>query len=143
MSLKTFAVRDEQVYSEYTAILKRNQRKIADDLDAYMRDVIKNHSTGNDQFKIDQWVSESDMKAVPAFNSKRETWQKYLPKLNPKELDEFKIQLEKISKSIPLTIEKPKESNEELKIYDGFIPRDEYNKGKQALNKKVINKKVM
>ena len=136
MSLKTFAVRDEQVYSEYTAILKRNQRKIADDLDAYMRDVIKNHSTGNDQFKIDQWVSESDMKAVPAFNSKRETWINYLPKLNPNELDEFKIQLEKINKSVPLTIENSEKYKNLFEI-DGFIPRNELNKGVQAYIKKL------
>ena len=137
MSLKTFTVRSEEVYNEYKKICVRNNTKISDDLDRYMRDVIKNHSTGNDQFKIDQWVKDIDMKAVPAFNSKRETWINYLPKLNPKELDEFKIQLEKISKSIPLTIEKPKESNEELKIYDGFIPREEYNKGKQAYIRKL------
>ena len=137
MSLKTFTVRNDEVYQEYTAILRRNQRKIADDLDAYMRDVIKNHSTGNDQFKIDQWVKDIDMKAVPAFNSKRETWTNYISKINPKELDEFKLQLEKISRSIPLTIEKPKESNEELKIYDGFIPRDEWDKGKQAYIRKL------
>ena len=54
-----------------------------------------------------------------------------------KELDEFKLQLEKISRSIPLTIEKPKESKDVLKIYDGFIPRDEWDKGKQAYIKKL------
>ena len=137
MSLKTFSVRSDEVYQEYVKICKRNGRKIADDLDSYMRDVIKNHSTGNDQMKIEQWVDNSNMKAVPAFNSKRETWINYLPKLNPKELDEFKLQLEKISKSIPLTIEKPKESNDVLKIYDGFIPRDEWDKGKQAYIRKL------
>ena len=142
MSLKTFAVRDEQVYSEYTAILKRNQRKIADDLHAYMLDVIKNHSTGNDQFKIDQWVSESDMKAVPAFNSKTETWQKYVEKINPKERQELKTQLDKIDSIIPLTVKKS-EKYENLFVLDGFIPRSELNKGEQELNKKVINKKVM
>ena len=136
MSLKTFTVRNDEVYQEYTAILRRNQRKIADDLDAYMRDVIKNHSTGNDQMKIEQWVDNSNMKAVPAFNSKRETWTNYISKINPKELDEFKLQLEKISRSIPLTIENSEKYKNLFEI-DGFIPRNELNKGVQAYNRKL------
>jgi len=136
VSLKTFSVRSDEVYQEYVKICKRNGRKIADDLDSYMRDVIKNHSTGNDQMKIEQWVDNSNMKAVPAFNSKRETWINYLPKLNPKELDEFKIQLEKINKSVPLTVENS-EKYENVVELNGFIPRNELNKGEQAYIRKL------
>ena len=136
VSLKTFTVRSDEVYNEYKKICVRNNTKISDDLDRYMRDVIKNHSTGNDQMKIEQWVDNSNMKAVPAFNSKRETWTNYISKINPKELDEFKLQLEKISRSIPLTIENSEKYKNLFEI-DGFIPRNELNKGVQAYIKKL------
>ena len=91
--IKTFAVRSEEVYQEYASICKRNGRKIADDLDSYMRDVIKNHSTGNDQFKITQWLDE-DIKAVPAFYSGHETWLKYHRKIDDKAFEDLSKQLE-------------------------------------------------
>ena len=91
--VKTFAVRSEEVYQEYASICKRNGRKIADDLDSYMRDVIKNHSTGNDQFKITQWVNE-DIKAVPAFFSGHEIWLKYHRKIDDKSFEDLSKQLE-------------------------------------------------
>ena len=94
-TVKTFAVRNEKVYHEYIAICKRNGRTIADDLDAYMKDVIKNHETGNDQFKIDQWVNE-DIKAVPAFFSKAQTWLKYHEKIGDTDFEELSKQLEVI-----------------------------------------------
>ena len=93
--IKTFAVRSEEVYQEYASICKRNGRKIADDLDSYMRDVIKNHSTGNDQFKITQWLDE-DIKAVPAFYSGHDTWLTYLRKIDDKAYEDLSKQLELI-----------------------------------------------
>ena len=130
-------VKDKDLWHKYVAICKRNGVDVGKDITAFIAETVRNHETGNDQMKIEQWVDNSNMKAVPAFNSKRETWTNYISKINPKELDEFKLQLEKISKSIPLTIEKPKESNDVLKIYDGFIPRDEWDKGKQAYIRKL------
>tara|TARA_Y100000310_G_C20116123_1_gene549344 strand:- start:158 stop:493 length:336 start_codon:yes stop_codon:yes gene_type:complete len=86
---------DDEIHKKYMAILKRNGRSLREDLTAYELDTIKNHATGNDQFKIDQWVNE-DIKAVPAFFSKAETWLKYHKKIDNKDFEELSRQLEVI-----------------------------------------------
>ena len=94
MSLtKTFAIRSEEVYEKYKAICIRNGRKISDDLDAYMKDVVKNHETGNDQFLLTQWVDEADMQAVPAFFTDNKKIREYYVNQSPEELNKIEVKI--------------------------------------------------
>ena len=82
--MKTFRFNHitEQELEEFHKICKRNTRTMSEDLEAYIKDTVKNHTTGNSQFKILQWFDNKDMRAVPAFNSTNETWQKYITTTN-------------------------------------------------------------
>ena len=86
---------EDEIHKKYMAILKRNGRSLRDDLTAYELDTIKNHETGNDQFKITQWLNE-DIKAVPAFYSGHDTWLTYLRKIDDKAYEDLSKQLELI-----------------------------------------------
>tara|TARA_B100000809_G_C14845305_1_gene426288 strand:- start:199 stop:672 length:474 start_codon:yes stop_codon:yes gene_type:complete len=141
-------VKDE-IHKKYMAILKRNGRSLRDDLTAYELDTIKNHETGNDQFKIDQWVDNYDMKAVPAFNSKNETWKNYVENTSLQNFNEIKlkyVQLGGIFSKIKTTkvIEKTGLTLKEWFDYDTpdallnyFVSRADRNKGIKGIAKKT------
>ena len=84
-SLKPFFLRTyrfnnvtKEELEEYVKILRRNNRTAGEDIESYIKDTVKNHTTGNSQFKIDQWADNKDMRAVPAFNSTNEEWLRYV-----------------------------------------------------------------
>ena len=81
MVLRTFNVKEEKLYKEYKKIMARNNLTVGQDLNQHIAETVKNHSTGNDQFMITQWLNESDMKAVPAFFSDNKKWKEYANKL--------------------------------------------------------------
>jgi hypothetical protein len=91
---KTFAIRSEEIYEKYKAICIRNGRKISDDLDAYMKDVVKNHETGNEQFLLTQWVDEADMQAVPAFFTENKKIRGYYVGQSDEELNKIEVKLQ-------------------------------------------------
>ena len=100
MVLRTFNA-IEEAYIEYKRIMTRNGITVGQDLNGHIAETVKNHSTGNDQFLIDQWVDESDMKAVPAFFSDNQKWKEYADKLTKHEFND----LEKKAMEITAVIE--------------------------------------
>ena len=149
-SVKTFAVRDISVYEEYKKICERNNIKMADDLYHYMLDVVKNHTTGNDQFKIDQWVDNFDMRAVPAFHSDKEIWKKYVEGTNYENLEAVKEQNERLTAilknvkkiqpkfdSKTLTLKEWFEYEVDDSLLNYFVSRADRNKGINAIAKKT------
>ena len=146
-SVKTFAVRDISVYEEYKKICQRNNVKISDDLYHYMLDVVKNHTTGNDQFKIDQWVDNFDMRAVPAFHSDSQTWKNYVEKTNYENLEAVKQQNErltaifshvkKVKGKTGLTLKEWFEYEVDDSLLNYFVSRADRNKGINAIAKKT------
>ena len=142
-------VKDE-IHKKYMAILKRNGRSLRDDLTAYELDTIKNHETGNDQFKLTQWVDNYDMKAVPAFNSKNETWKNYVENTSLQNFNEIKLkheQLGGIFSQIKTTQKGRKKNGLTLKewfeyespdaLLNYFVSRTDRNKGINAIVKKT------
>ena len=146
-SVKTFAVRDISVYEEYKKICERNNIKMADDLYHYMLDVVKNHTTGNDQFKIDQWVDNFDMRAVPAFHSDSKTWKEYVEKTNYENLEAVKEQNERLTAifknvkkkkgKVGLTLKEWFEYEVDDSLLNYFVSRKARQKGINAIIKKT------
>jgi len=101
MVLRTFNVNEEKLYKEYKKIMARNGTSVTKDLNGHIAKTVKNHTTGNDQFLIDQWVDEKDMKAVPAFFSDNQKWKEYANKLTKREFND----LEKKAMEIKWVIE--------------------------------------
>ena len=89
MVLRTFNVNEEKLYKEYKKIMARNNVTVGQDLNQHIAETVKNHTTGNDQFLISQWIDEKDMKAVPAFFSDNKIWKEYADKLTKHEFYEL------------------------------------------------------
>ena len=142
-------IKNKDLWRKYVAICKRNNRTVTEDLEAFIADTVKNHETGNDQFKIDQWVDNYDMKAVPAFNSKNETWKNYVENTSLQNFNEIKlkyVQLGGIFSKIKTTkvIEKTGLTLKEWFDYDTpdallnyFVSRADRNKGIKGIAKKT------
>ena len=116
-------IKNKDLWQKYVAICKRNNRTVTEDLEAFIADTVKNHETGNDQFKIDQWVDNYDMKAVPAFNSKNETWKNYVENTSLQNFNEIKLKHEQLGGifSQIKTTQKARKKNGELRA--GFDQR--------------------
>ena len=78
--IKTFRFNEitQEELEEFHKICKRNNRTMSEEIELKIRNTVKNHTTGNSQFKIDQWNDNKDMRAVPAFNSTNEEWSRYV-----------------------------------------------------------------
>ena len=84
----------DEIHKKYVSILKRNGRKLSDDLTYFEQDTIRNHETGNDQFKIDQWIDEKDMQAVPAFFTDNKKIRGYYVGQSDEELNKIEVKLQ-------------------------------------------------
>ena len=78
--IKTFRFNEitQEELEEFHKICKRNERTMSEEIELKIRNTVKNHTTGNSQYKIDQWTDNKDMRAVPAFNSTNEEWSRYV-----------------------------------------------------------------
>jgi len=143
-------IKNKDLWRQYVAICKRNNRTVTEDLEAFIADTVKNHETGNDQFKIDQWVDNYDMKAVPAFNSKNETWKNYVENTSLQNFNEIKLKHEQLGgifsqiRTTKMVIEKKGLTLKEWFDYDGldsltnyFVSRADRNKGIKGISKKT------
>ena len=143
-------IKNKDLWQKYVAICKRNNRTVTEDLEAFIADTVKNHETGNDQFKIDQWVDNFDMKAVPAFNSKNETWKNYVENTSLQNFNEIKSKHEQLGgifsqivftqKTIEkkgLTIKEWFEYEVDDSLLNYFVSRADRNKGINAIAKKI------
>ena len=70
-------------------------------LKQYLREIVlehaKDHGDGNPGFKLDQFIEDPEMKAVPAFFRNREDWQEYIEKLSGKDAEELLCQAQTIN----------------------------------------------
>ena len=140
-------IKNKDLWRQYVAICKRNNRTVTEDLEAFIADTVKNHETGNDQFKIDQWIDDYDMKAVPAFNSKNETWKNYVENTSLRNFNEIKLkhqQLGSIFSKVKkeqiktgLTLKEWFEYEVEDSLLNYFVSRADRNKGINAIAKKT------
>ena len=96
MVLRTFNVKEEKLYKEYKKIMARNNLTVGQDLNQHITETVKNHSTGNDQFMITQWLDKNDMKAVPAFFSDNQKWKEYANKLTKREFNDLEKKVREI-----------------------------------------------
>ena len=140
-------IKNKDLWRKYVAICKRNNRTVSEDMEAFISETVKNHETGNEQFKIDQWVDNFDMKAVPAFNSKDETWKNYAENTSTQNFDELKLkhqQLGSIFSKVKkeqiktgLTLKEWFEYEVEDSLLNYFVSRADRNKGINDIAKKT------
>ena len=134
--IKTFRFNDvsEEEFEEFHKICKRNNRTMSEEIELKIKNTVKNHTTGNSQFKIDQWSDNKDMRAVPAFNSTNEEWSRYVKITNLENFTALK--------------EKHKELGKILKVSEKhlnriFFPDDTYSQSitEMGFSLDIIDKK--
>ena len=118
-------IKNDEAWKEYVKICKRNGRKVSDDLNAYVTETVKNHSEGNDQFKISGWFDNYDMRAVPMIMSQNEKFIDYFQNCDRAGFDSLKIKLGELNHIVQTTI-RPDTDNyyEHLNIPTNFFDKD-------------------
>ena len=131
MVLRTFNVINEEVYKEFKKIMARNNVTVGQDLNQHIAETVKNHSTGNDQFLIDQWIDEKDMKAVPAFFSDNQKWKEYANKLTKREFND----LEKKAMEIKFVIDQSYKDMEDKRSGKSYATEKELEEVREQVAK--------
>ena len=85
MVLRTFEVEQEELYNECKKILMKNGITIKQFLNEKIKEYVKHHLTGNEQFQITQWLDNADLKATPALFSDNKIWKEHANKLDKHE----------------------------------------------------------
>jgi len=89
MVLRTFEVEQEELYNECKKILMKNGITIKQFLNEKIKEYVKHHLTGNEQFQLTQWLDNADLKATPALFSNNETWKEHANKLDKREFNDL------------------------------------------------------
>ena len=111
--------------------MARNNVTVGQDLNQHIAETVKNHTTGNDQFLIDQWIDEKDMKAVPAFFSDNQKWKEYANKLTKREFND----LEKKSNEIGYVIDQSYKDMEDTRSGKSYATEKELEEVREQVAK--------
>jgi hypothetical protein len=103
--IKTYRFNDitAEELEEFDKICKRNNRTMSEEIELKIKNTVKNHTTGNSQFKIDQWADNKDMRAVPAFNSTKEEWSRYVKITNLENFTALKVKHRELGKILQVS----------------------------------------
>lgn len=82
--LKTW-VADEEDYKKFKIILAKESVGIGDKINEFIAEYIKMHGDGNPAFSLDQFIKNTEMKAVPAVFRTTEDWLNWLLQINDEE----------------------------------------------------------
>ena len=134
MVLRTFNVKEEELYKEYKKIMARNGTSVTKDLNGHITETVKNHSTGNDQFMITQWLDKNDMKAVPAFFSDNQKWKEYANKLNKREFND----LEKKVREIGYVIDQSYKDMQDVRSGKSYATEEELEEVREQVAKACV-----
>lgn len=88
MVLRTFQTQKEK-WEKFKAHCAKEGVKLGEKINAFIDKELKEHGDGNPAYTIDQFIDNSQMKAVPAFFRTGEDWEKYLFELPEKEIQDI------------------------------------------------------
>ena len=88
---------DEDMIHEFHLLALKERKKLKELHKNIIEEYVKAHKDGNPQFTIDQFA-DPDFLACPAFYRDNRTWNHFLSKQNPQELENFKTHLIMIDK---------------------------------------------
>ena len=81
---------EKEDWEELEKIRWREHMERATLLRKIVQEYVKNHSAGNDTFKLDNWNNQPDFKAMPALMASYFDWTKFVrDNTNPKERKEM------------------------------------------------------
>ena len=118
-------IKNRELWKKYVEICRRNNRKVSDDLEAFLAETVRNHEEGNDQMKILSWFDNYDMRAVPMIMSQNEKFIDYFQNCDRPSFDSLKSKIGDLNKLVQKTV-RPDTDNyyEHLNIPTGFFDKD-------------------
>src|SRR5215510_16604566 len=67
-----------EIYERFKEVCWRERKQMNVLFQEFMEKYIKEHSQGNPQYEIGQWVENPDFRAVPAFREPLKNWTRYI-----------------------------------------------------------------
>ena len=129
-------IKNKELWTKYVDICRRNNRKVSDDLTAFIAETVRNHEEGNDQMKILSWFDNYDMRAVPMIMSQNEKFEDYFQKCDRTSFDSLKLKLVELNTLVHKTV-RPDTDNyyEHLSNFTNCIDKDIMEKSEKAYTK--------
>lgn len=102
VDLITFSYKDDkkELVEEFKRIADREGKKHSHLIMELMTEYVKNHSSGNSTFKIDEFVNKSDFLIAPAFDTDPQKWRKFYEDSTSDDRLKLKTQITGILKHI-------------------------------------------
>jgi hypothetical protein len=92
----------EAIMREFTVIAAREGKKKSELITEIIEEYVKNHSEGNNTFKLDNWQQDPEFKATPALLSDREKWNNYIDECSDNDCTEIAIMANHISRVVQM-----------------------------------------
>ncbi len=83
---------DDSKYQELKMLALKERKPVKILISSLLDEYIKNHKDGNPQFNLDQFA-DPDFIACPAFFRDKRSWDQYISKATPEELQKIKQQI--------------------------------------------------
>ena len=90
---------DESIIHEFHLLALKEHKKLKELHKQIVEDYIKIHKDGNPQFKLEQFA-DPDFIACPAFYRDGRTWENYMSKATPEEIQKLKHQIILLDKKL-------------------------------------------
>ena len=90
---------DEEKYNELKMLALKERKPVKDLVSGLIEEYIKIHKDGNPQFKLEQFA-DPDFIACPAFYRDGRTWENYMSKATPEEIQKLKHQIILLDKKL-------------------------------------------
>ena len=94
---------DEEKYHTLKMQALKERTTVKKLIESQIDDYLKKHLDGNPQFKIDDF-EDPNFIACPAFYRDGQTWENYMKKAEPKELEKLKNQIILIDKKLSMYV---------------------------------------
>ena len=90
----------EEIIRELRVIAAREGKSQSNLICDIIEEYVKNHSEGNNTFKLDNWTEDPEFKAIPTLLSPTEKWSKYVDECSDDELTQIGLMSNQIFKYV-------------------------------------------
>ena len=94
MKISTIYFKDETLYKAIDEIAHRERKSVSELARIALEDYLKVHGSGNPNYDLNNWTSNPNFIAVPALLAEHKFIKEWIPKADPKTINEIKFKLQ-------------------------------------------------
>ena len=98
----SYPVNKSNIIQEFRIIAAREGKSLSELLVEILEEYVKNHSQGNNTFKLDIWQEDPNFKALPTLLSDAEKWNKYIDECNDEECTKIAVMASHVNKVVQM-----------------------------------------